>query len=158
MKKHQSQTNQAFSSLVLNPPYRIDSFSTSPKIAKILDFPFGIRLDIPTILRFIHKLTMSMALFMTISCISIFCFYLPLDKQNTKLFNEAKSLTSEKYSLLVNLHEASTYNKLYSNVDNYSLKDTKEIIHVESNVENPAKKETTLITFNKYPSVQFAGF
>ena len=145
------------SSLVLNPPYKIDGFTTSPKISKILNLPYGLRIDSSLLIKVFCQGVLSMALFMAVSSMLIFCFYLPIQKQNNELLKTVKSLTNEKYILLANLQEASSYTKLFPRAEMYSLKDTKEIIHVQNSANNLAK-DTTLIALNKYPSIQFSGF
>ena len=153
------QRNQVLSSLVLNPPYKIDGLTTSPKISKILSFPFGLRIDSYLLFKLVFQFMSSMSLFMAVSCFLILCFYLPIEKQNKNLLNTTKSLTSEQYSLLANLQEASTYSKLFSNADAYLLKDAKKIIYIkQQNFKIKDKEDPTLIASNKYPSIQFAGF
>lgn len=152
------QGNQVLSSLVLNPPYKFDGLTTSPKISKILSFPFGLRIDSSLIYKFVIQFAVSIPMLMTVSSLLLPCIYLPVEKQNTKLLTTAKSLTNEKLSLLVNLQEASSYNKLFSKLDAYPLKDTTNIIHVQTDNEDTTKQSTKVISFNKYPSVQFAGF
>ncbi|MBI3591869.1 MAG: hypothetical protein HY094_10885 [Candidatus Melainabacteria bacterium] len=153
------QRNQILSSLVLNPPYKIDGFTTSPKISKIFSFPFGLRIDSYLLFKFIFQFMLSMSLFMTVSCFLILCFYLPIEKQNNKLLNTTRSLTSERYSLLANLQEASTYKKLFLNADIYSLKDAKKIIYIkQSGIKVQDKEDSRLIASSNYPVIQFAGF
>ena len=97
--------NQILSSLVLNPPYKVDGYTTSPKISKTLTLPFGIRLSSALLLKLILRFTFSMSLFMAISCICLTCLYLPIEKHNNQLITSAKSLTNEKYYLLHTLQE-----------------------------------------------------
>ena len=152
--------NQVLSSLVINPPYKVDGFTTSPKISKLLNLPFGVRIDSSLLLKLVYQGVISMSLLMTAACILILSISLPIQKENNYLLSSAKSMTNEKYYLLANLQEVSSYNKLFSGAKQYSLKDTNQIIHIQNNNKTQDKFSETprLIALNKYPSFQFAGF
>lgn len=152
------QNSQILSSLVINPPYAIDGFTTSPKIAKILSLPFGLRVTSSLLLQLIFKFVSSLSLLTALASILILCLYLPIEKQNNQLISSAKSMSNEKCSLLVSLNETTSYNKLFANAESYSLKDTKQIIHIRSNPVDLKKSSSNLVAFNKYPSIQFSGF
>lgn len=147
------------SSLVINPPYKVDGHTTSPKVAKTLTLPFGIRLSSATLFILTKKFFFSSSLFMAMSCVFLTCLYLPLEKHNLRVINSAKSLTNEKYYLLQNLQESSSYNKLFSNLGIYSLKDAQEIIQIKSSLsKTTTQKKNRFVSINKYPSIQFSGF
>lgn len=152
------QGSQVLSSLVLNPPYKFDGLTTSPRIPRTLTFPFGIRLDSQLLLKLSFQFILSMSSFMVISCALIFCFYLPVEKQNEQLTKAIKSLTNENYSLLANLEEVSSYNKLFFNAEKYSFKDAGIIFYSAASDDNYNKPNKKIISFNKYPSIQFSGF
>lgn len=149
--------NQILRSLVLNPPYRIDGFTTSPKISKVFSFPYGLRIDSHAFFRSIFQLVFMLSLFMSISCVFLLCFYLPIQNQNVELFNTAKNITNKKLALLVDIQEASSYSKLFSSATSLSLIDAKEIIHINKPTHNVKGFESP-ITFSKYPSIRFSGF
>ena len=146
------------SSLVINPPYKIDGYTSSPKVSKTLTLPFGIRLTSALLSRLALRFTFSMSLFMALSCICLTCLNLPIEKQNNSLISSAKSLTNEKYYLLQELQETSSLSKLFSNAESNSLKDAEQVIYAKSAVNNTNTKQNKLIAINKYPSIQFSGF
>ncbi len=148
--------NQALSSLVINPPYKVDSYTTSPRIAKLLSFPFGLRIDSYSLVKLIFKGIFSMSLLMLISSLCLIGVYLPIQTQNNELFSAAKSLTNQKLVLLAKLNETTTYNKLFSSANSLSLKDTEEIIHIRKS--QSSYKPNKPILFKKYPSIEFSGF
>ncbi len=148
--------NQRLSSLVINTPYKVDSYTTSPRIAKLLTFPFGLRIDSYSLMKLVFKGVYSMSLLMLLSSLCLIGVYLPVQNQNNQLFSTAKSLTNQKLVLLAKLNETTTYNKLFSNADSLSLKDSEEIIHIRKN--QSTYKPNKSITFKKYPSIEFSGF
>ena len=148
--------NRALSSLVINTPYKVDSYTTSPRIAKLLTFPFGLRIDSYSLVRLAFKGMLSMSLLMLVTSMCLVGVYLPVQNQNNELFSAAKSLTNEKLVLLANLNETTTYNKLFSNANSLSLKDSDEIIHIRKN--QYAYKPNKTVVFKKYPSIEFSGF
>ena len=148
--------SQVLSSLVINPPYKVDSSTTSPRIAKLLTFPFGLRIDSYSLVKLVFKGIYSMSLLMLISSLCLIGVYLPVQNQNNQLFSAAKSLTNEKLVLLAKLNETTTYNKLFSNANSLSLKDTDEIIHIRKNQYSYKPNKT--VVFKKYPSIEFSGF
>lgn len=148
--------NQKLSSLVINTPYKVDSFTTSPRIAKLLTFPFGLRIDLYSLIKLVFKGAYSISLLMLFSSLCLIGVYLPVQNQNNQLFSAAKSLTNQKLVLLAKLNETTAYNKLFSNADSLSLKDSEEIIHIRKN--QSAYKPNKSITFKKYPSIEFSGF
>ena len=148
--------NQVLSSLVINPPYKVDSFTTSPRIAKLLTFPFGLRIDSYSLVRLVFKSMFSISLLMLISSMCLIGVYLPIQNQNNQLFSAATSLTNEKLVLLAKLNETTTYNKLFSNAASLSLKDTEEVIHIRKN--QYSLKPNKSIVLKKYPSIEFSGF
>lgn len=143
------QKRQMLKALVLNPPYKVDGFTTSPKVR--------LKADIYTICKSTFNIMLSLSIFMTITCFFVFSFYLPLQNQNTRLLNTAKSITNKKLSLLVNLQEVSNFSKLFSNTDSFSLVDPKEVIYVNSNPQY-SRQSKSHVVINRYPSIQFAGF
>ena len=159
MKSYSSQyitRNQALSSLVINTPYKVDSYTTSPRIAKLLTFPFGVRIDSYSLIKLIFKGVYSMSLLMLISSLCLIGVYLPVQSHNNELFSAAKSLTNQKLVLLAKLNETTTYNKLFSNANALSLKDSEETIHLRKN--QYTYKLNKSIAFKKYPSIEFSGF
>ncbi|OGI08257.1 MAG: hypothetical protein A3I68_04375 [Candidatus Melainabacteria bacterium RIFCSPLOWO2_02_FULL_35_15] len=148
--------NQKLSSLVINTPYKVDSFTTSPRIAKLLTFPFGLRIDSYSLIKLVFKGAYSISLLMLFSSLCLIGVYLPVQNQNNQLFSAAKSLTNQKLILLAKLNETTTYNKLFSNADSLSLKDSEEIIHIRKN--QSVYKPNKSITFKRYPSIEFSGF
>lgn len=154
--KEYIQNSQYLTSLVLNPPYRIDDYTTSPRVSKILSFPFGIKISRVDFIKQFFQFIFSMSLFMLTACILIFCIYLPIEASNNSLITTAKNLTKEKYLLQGNLEESSTYNKLFTNADFLSLKDSENIIYLTTN--NRIEKAGVKSFLNKYPLIQFAGF
>ena len=148
--------NQKLSSLVINTPYKVDSFTTSPRIAKLLTFPFGLRIDSYSLIKLVFKGAYSISLLMLFSSLCLIGVYLPVQNQNNQLFSAAKSLTNQKLILLAKLNETTTYNKLFSNADSLSLKDSEEIIHIRKN--QSVYKPNKSITFKRYPSLEFSGF
>ena len=148
--------SQALSSLVINTPYKVDSYTTSPRIAKLLTFPFGVRIDSFSLIKLAFKGVYSMSLLMLISSLCLIGVYLPVQGQNNELFSAAKSLTNQKLALLAKLNETTTYNKLFSNANSLSLKDSEETIHLRKN--QYTYKSNKSIAFKKYPSIEFSGF
>lgn len=148
--------NQKLSSLVINTPYKVDSFTTSPRIEKLLTFPFGLRIDSYSLIKLVFKGAYAISLLMLFSSLCLIGVYLPVQNQNNQLFSAAKSLTNQKLVLLAKLNETTTYNKLFSNADSLSLKDSEEIIHIRKN--QSVYKPNKSITFKKYPSIEFSGF
>ena len=59
-KEEYLSKNQILSSLVLNTPYKVDGFTTAPKISKILAFPFGIKIDSYLLFKFVFNFISSM--------------------------------------------------------------------------------------------------
>ncbi|GEM_PF-1999816 len=150
------QNGQHLASLVLNPPYKVDGYTTSPRVSKLLSFPFGIRISRVDFIKHSFQLILSMSLLMLVSSIFISCICLPIEAHNNNLITTAKDLTKEKYLLQGNLEETSTYNRLFSNAEILSLKDTENVIYLSSN--NIPEVSTTEPLLNKYPLIQFAGF
>ena len=149
--------NQRLSSLVINTPYKVDSYTTSPRIAKLLTFPFGLRIDSYSLIKLAFKGVYSMSLLMLLSSLCLIGVYLPVQNQNNQLFSAAKSLTNQKLVLLAKLNETTTYNKLFSNANSLSLKDSEEIIHIKKKNQSVYKSNKS-IAFKKYPSIEFSGF
>ena len=155
--------SQVLSSLVINTPFPVDKLTTSPQITKIFTFPLGLRIDSATLVKAIFNFIFSMSIFMTIASLFTLSFYLPLQKQNFQLITSAKSLANQQFSLKANLQEVTSYNKLFSNAKNLSLKDSENIIRIPKNTLDNIKTNKPisgnhLITINKYPSIQFSGF
>ena len=145
------------SSLVLNPPYKVDGFSTSPKIEKIINLPLGIRITSAALLRRAFRVIVSMSILMTVSSLLISSVYLPLESKNTELLKNIKQSTSQKLNLLATVNESSSFSTLFSNAERLSFEDTEEVINI--NPSNTAEnKASQLISFNKYPQIEFAGF
>lgn len=158
MSKELIPQAQVLSSFVINTPYKFDEHTTSPRVAKVFSFPFGVRTDAISIFKGSFKFISSMSLFMIVSCILVLSLYLPLQAQNNLMLNNAKTLTSKQISLQANLQEESSYTKLFTSLDKLELMDSEETVHV-NNIKNNTKIENrNLITFNKYPSLQFSGF
>lgn len=147
---------QVLSSLVINPPYKVDSYTTSPKIAKLLTFPFGIRIDSYSLTRLVFKGIISTSILMLISSLCLTGIYLPVQNQNNQLYSAAQALTNQKLVLLAKVQETTNYNKLFSNANLLSLKDSEEIIHLRKN--NSSYSPNKQPKSNKYPSVEFSGF
>jgi len=150
------QNGQHLASLVLNPPYKVDGSTSSPRVSKLLNFPFGIRISRVDFFKHSFRLILSMSLLMLITSIFISFACLPIEAQNNKLITSAKNLTKEKYLLEGNLQETSSYNRLFSSAESLLLKDTENIIYLSSN--NIPEAYTTEPLLNKYPLIQFAGF
>lgn len=149
---------QVLSSLVINTPYKFDEHTTSPRISKVFSFPFGIRTDAISLFKTSFRFVSSMSLFMIVSCVIGLSLYLPLQAQNNVMLSNAKTLTSKQIALQANLQEESSYTKLFTNLDKLELMDSEQTLHV-NNIENTTVVENNnLITFNKYPSLQFSGF
>ena len=149
--------NQVLNSLVLNTPSLVDSFTTSPKISKVLSFPFGIKISGEALTKLILKSVTSSVILMTIVSVICLCAYTPLETENSALLMDTKSLINKQYLLIARSQEAATYETLFKNASTLSLKDPEEVIHVKGsqNFSNSYKKN---INFNKYPKLQFAGF
>ena len=158
LKEEYFQSNQVLSSLVLNTPFKVDAFTTAPRVPKILDFPFGLKIDSYILFKSTFYLVSSLALLMTFTCILITCFYLPIQNHNSQLFNSAKSLTNRNLTLLVKMQESSNYNTLFKNASNFTLKDSEETIHINNNTIIPENENTKLLSFNRHPVIQFSGF
>ena len=148
--------NQMLKSLVLNVPTSVDSFSTSPTISKVFSFPLGIKVSSTTLIKSIFNLIFFLSIMMTVTCFLLLSFYLPIQAKNYKLYSTAKIITGKKFSLLVNLQEASSYTKLFSASELLSFVDPEEVIHVNNNNSRYTQIKKTLKI--KYPSIQFAGF
>lgn len=158
MSKELIPQAQVLSSFVINTPYKFDGSTTSPRIAKVFSLPFGVRADAISIFNGSFKFISSMSLFMIVSCALVLSLYLPLQAQNNLMLSSAKTLTSKQISLQANLQEESSYTKLFTSLDKLELMDSEETVHV-NNIKNNTKIENrNLITFNKYPSLQFSGF
>lgn len=141
---------------MINPPYKVDSYTTSPKIAKLLTFPFGIRIDSYSLTRLVFKGIISTSILMLISSLCLTGIYLPVQNQNNQLYSAAQTLTNQKLVLLAKVQETTNYNKLFSNANLLSLKDSEETIHLRKNnsIYSPNKQPKS----NKYPSIEFSGF
>ncbi|MBI2995721.1 MAG: hypothetical protein HYY52_03320 [Candidatus Melainabacteria bacterium] len=74
----------------------------------------------------------------------------------------AKSLTNKNLTLTAKEQEVSTYSKLFSNINNFSLKDSKEVLSIKTDLKyskySYKDQDKKLLTLNKYPSIQFSGF
>lgn len=149
--------NQVLSSLVLNAPYKVDAFTTSPRIAKIFSLPFGIRIDSGLLLNCFFKSIFHLVALMIIASFLISSLYLYIQKENNQLFQSAKILTNKKLIQLASIQEASSYNKLFLSADMLSLKDPQEIIYIKPDAR-VLKNSKKLIVLNEYPQVQFSGF
>ena len=157
--------NVFLSSLVMNPPYKIDNFTTSPKISKLLTFPFGIKIDSYYLLQLCIQSFTSASLFMLLASVLLFTIYLPIQNQNNILLTNLKTLSNKKLVLLGNIQEASNYNKLFSYAERLDLKDAKGIITVKTSTyqgqgqgQGQGQNKNQTLAFNKYPTIQFAGF
>ena len=150
--------NQILSSLVLNPPYKIDGFNSAPKISKIFSFPFGIKIASYLLCKLIYNCVISMSLIMAAASTCIFFFYLPVQNQNVHLLNNIKSLTNQKLTLLDNLQESTNYNKLFFKANVFSLEDSKKVIYLKADLKHSSKESLSTIFTNKYPSIKFTGF
>ena len=95
---------------------------------------------------------------MTFASLLILCFVLPIQHQNCQLLQKTKTLTNNKLIHIVKIQEASSYNKLFSSANTLALKDAQEIIHINGTNVTLQNEPNKLITFNKYPSIQFSGF
>ena len=157
MQEEYIKKRQMLSSLVLNPPYSIDGFTTAPKISKVLSFPLGVKVNSGTLFKSVFNLVFSLSIFMMVACVFVFSFYLPIQNQNTKLVSTAKSIANKKLSLLADLQEASSCNKLFSSASSFSFVDPQEIIHINASSRS-VEQARKPITFSKYPSIQFSGF
>ena len=146
------------SSLVINTPYKFDESTTSPRIGKVFSLPFGFRADALAIFKTSFQFVFSVSLFIAVSSFFLISLYFPLQPQNNLLLTSAKRLTNKKFSLQANLQETSSYTKLYTNAEGFSLKDSQEVIHVNNISPIVAEEKENLITFNKYPTLQFAAF
>lgn len=163
MRNYQNTTNEEYfqrnlmlSSLVMNPPYKIDGFNSSPKISKLLSLPLGVRINSSLLTKYAFSFLLSMSIFMLITSICIIFVYLPLQNKNTQLFNNIKKSTNNKLNLLTRLQETTSYNKLYFNASKYSFEEAEEIIHLNPLISTESNKK--IISINKYPTIQFAGF
>ena len=150
------RNNQFLSSLVVNPPYRVDSYTTSPRIAKLLTFPFGLRIDSFSLVSLIFKGVISMSIIMLVLSLCLIGVILPVQSQNNELFSAAKTLTNQKLILLARLQETINYNSLFFNADSLSMKDSGEVIHIRKN--NHIYKQNKQPVLNKYPSIEISGF
>lgn len=148
--------NQALSSLVINTPYKVDSYTTSPRIAKLLTFPFGLRIDSYSLMKMVFKGMLSSSVVMLIFSLCLIGVYLPVQNQNNQLYSATKSLTNQNLVLLSDLNETTTYNKLFSGADSLALKDTEEVIHIKK--KQAEYKTNKSFTFKKYPTVEVSGF
>lgn len=153
-----SSGNQILSSLVVNPPYKTDGFTTSPTIPKILDLPLGVRINSAVLVRSFLQLMISLTAFMLSASVCICCFYLPVENQNNQLTSEIRTLTNQNLGLLANLQETTSYNRLFSGADALSLVDSEETIYINANTTSTPKQIKRALSFKKYPSIQFAGF
>lgn len=156
-KEEYLSRSQVLSSLVLNLPYKVDGYTTSPKISKLIAFPFGIKVDSYFLYRNAFHIMFSLLLIMAISCVSVICIYVPLNHHNVQLFDTVRSQTNERFALLAELQEASSYSKLFSGARLLSFEDPKEIIRVNSG-DQLLQKFKVYTTYNEYPSVRFVGF
>ncbi len=148
--------SQRLSSLVVNTPYNVDSYTSAPRIAKLLTLPFGFRIDSLSLMGLVFKGIISMSITMLLLSVCLVGVILPVQSQNNELFSAAKTLTNQKLILLAKLQETTNYNTLFSNANSLSMKDTDEIIHIKKNnyTYNTDKK----IALNKYPSIEISGF
>ncbi len=147
---------QFLSSLVINTPYGVDSYTTSPRIAKLLTLPFGVKIDSHSLVRLVFKGIISISMLMLLLSICLIGVILPVQSQNGELFSAAKTLTNQKLILLARLQETTNYNSLFSNADSLSMKDTGEVIHIKKN--NYTYRSNKQTAFNKYPSIEISGF
>lgn len=147
--------NTKLASLVVNPPYQFDPYSSAPKISKLLSFPFGIKLDSASFLQLLFRgLSMATAILL-ISSIFLTAVSLPIKGQNVNLYSDTKMLAREKFSLLFNIQETISYNKLFSISRNLAMKDSEETLYTNS-IDEELKRE---FTFNKKSQdMQFSGF
>lgn len=157
LKDEYISKKQLLSSLVLNPPYRDSYLDTSPKIAKVHSLPFGVRIDSNVLCRLIFSTLIMSSIFMTIVCLFTFCISLPIQAQNTQLINKARSVSNNKLNVIVKLQEVTSNSRLFTGASLFSMKEPEEVIRVELNM-TLAQREQKFTRFNKYPSIQFAGF
>src|SRR3989338_19476 len=150
--------SQVLSSLVLNPPYKVDGFTTSKKVEKILTLPFGVKVSSRLLLRSAFNFIVLSSVFMIACCLFITCVSLPLQAQNFQLSDNAKNLANKKSVLLAKVNQASSYNKLFLNAELYKMEDSKEIIYVKNTNERNNNIYSKVNQIKKYPSIQFAGF
>ena len=150
------RSNQVLSSLVVNVPYGTDSFNTAPKISKVLSFPFGLRIDVQSLVWFSIKTTISMILLMIVTSVLVTSLSFPVQNQNFQLLSNAKSLSNQKLLLLAKLQEQTNYNKIFSLANQLSMHDTTDVVYL--NREKLNLTANSGLSIKKYPSLQFAGF
>ena len=143
-------------SLVINTPYKFDSYTTAPKISKLLSFPFGVRVDVESLINLLLRGFFSSALLMLVSSIFLVGICLPIQGQNKELITSTKRLTNKKFELLFNLQEATNYNKLFLKAKSFSMKDSDEVLHINGKPNSEISKE--FIIYRKYPYMEFSGF
>ena len=152
------QKQQVLSSLVVNVPYRVDGFNTAPKISKLLTFPFGIRINSFLLFKSTYRFILFVSMLMTITCVLVMCFYLPVQYQNNEMSKNARSLINKRFALLAKVQETSSYNKLFTTAVNCNLEDSKEVIRLQDNSQYIAKEPKSFSAFSKYPTIHFSGF
>ena len=152
-----NEASTRLNSLVINPPYKFDSLTTSPKIAKFLSFPFGIRIDIYTLFKLTLKGFLATSVLMLITSIGIAGVCLPIKSQNYRLYKEAKSQTNKKLNLLVNFQEATNYKKIFATASSLPLSNNSTTLSINTKRQNNNLNKM-LQAKKKYSYIQFAGF
>ena len=160
MKTYSRALNESYpiklNSLVVNSPYTFDSYSTSPKIAKLLSLPWGVRIESTSLLALAAKGFLTLTLSMLLSSIFIIAISLPIQGQNNYLSQNTKKLTNEKFELMFNLQATTSFNKLFSKANKLSMKDGEETIYISNQQGSRLSKEFTF--HKKQPYIQFSGF
>lgn len=146
---------QLLSSFVLNPPYGENYLDNSSKITRCL--PFGIKLNSLLLGKFIFSTLICSSIVMAIGCFITFCICLPLQAQNVQLVNKAKSVANGKLGTIVKLQEVTRSERLFNSANLFLMKEPEEVIKLNSTTVIVQKKNIKT-KFNKYPSIQFAGF
>lgn len=154
-KKAYFTENPVLSSLVVNVPYSVDSYTTAPKISKLLTFPFGVRIDTLSLASIIFKLIISLSSFMLVASTCIIAICLPIQSQNFQLHSAIETLTNQKLGLIATLQESTDCNRLFANADTFSLKDSEEVLHINN---TSAIKSANKLKIKNYASLEFVGF
>ncbi|MBI1857838.1 MAG: hypothetical protein HYR97_01795 [Candidatus Melainabacteria bacterium] len=145
-------SKQILSSFVLNTPYQVDAFSSSPKLTKTL--PFDIKLDSVTIAKITFKFITCSVVIMTAFCVVFFSILTPIQTQNNKLLNTSKNITNQQLILNTKAEEASTYKKLFLASQANIFTEPKEIIVVNNHKNDLFAKNDKKQLIN----IQYSGF
>lgn len=149
-------TNErVLSSLVVNTPFSVDFYTTSPKVSKTHALPFGGRATTTTIFNMCFCVTSYSVLVLLLSSILLSCISLPLIYENYELMNTSKVLVNEQQNLLTEEQASVSYGRLFRNANKFDFADAKEVIKLRSDIASQVASNKTNDTMLY---IEFSGY